>query len=408
MGDRLSGSIVTAAIAAAAVGAAISTSVTQISAQAPPPYPPPQAGEGRVGAALKTPWGEPDLQGIWTDEFDTPLQRPAQYANQEFFTEAQRAELDKTRSANLNRFATERAINGAYNAATFFSTKRAGARTSKIVDPPNGRVPPLTPEAQKTAAADREFRLALLQSTATCKNKLPGCAGGRYDPTTSPRRAEAPPLYNAARMNRNDGPEDSSLAERCLTGGLPEFGGATGSFRRIVQTPGGISMFYDVGQGQGWQRNIVMDGSPHLPPTIRQWFGDSRGHWEGDTLVVDVTNFSPKTDVFGSRENLHLVERWTRTGPRTLAYEVTAEDPTVWTKSWTAKQEFSRQSDEENRIYSEPRCLEGNYGLPGLLHGRRVEDAAFAEGRGPDPALTDNTNGGVLTQAEVPQDPLQQ
>jgi hypothetical protein len=398
MGDRLSGSIVTAAIAAAAVGAAISTSVTQISAQAPV----------ASGAALKTSWGEPDLQGIWTDEFDTPLQRPAQYANQEFFTEVQRAELDKTRSGNLNRFATEREINGAYNAATFFSTKRTGARTSKIVDPPNGRLPPLTLEAEKTAAADREFRLALLQSTPTCKNKLPGCSGGHYDPTTSPRRAEAPPRYNTARMNRNDGPEDSSPGERCLTSGLPEFGGATGSFRRIVQTPGGISMFYDVGQGQGWQRNIVMDGSPHLASSIRQWFGDSRGHWEGDTLVVDVTNFSPKTDVFGSRENLHLVERWTRTGPRTLAYEVTVDDPTVWTKSWTAKQEFSRQSDEENRIYSEPRCLEGNYGLPGLLHGPRMEDAAFAEARGPDPAATDNTNIGALTLAEVPQDPLQQ
>jgi hypothetical protein len=398
MGDRLSSSIVTAAIAAAAVGAAISTSVTQISAQAP----------AASGAAMKTPWGEPDLQGIWTDEFDTPLQRPAQYANQEFFTAAQRDELDKTRSANLNRFATEREINGAYNAATFFTTKRTGARTSKIVDPTNGRLPPLTAEAQKTAAADREFRLALLQSTDTCKNKLPGCAGGKYEPTTSPRRAETPPRFITARINRNDGPEDSSLGERCLTGGLPEFGGATGSFRRIVQTPGGISMFYDVGQGQGWQRNIVMDGSPHLPPGIRQWFGDSRGHWEGNTLVIDVTNFSPKTDVFGSRENLHLVERWTRTGPRTLAYEVTVEDPTVWTKSWTAKQEFSRQSDEENRIYSEPRCLEGNYGLPGLLHGRRVEDAAFAEGRGPDPAATDNTSIGALTLAEVPQDPLQQ
>jgi hypothetical protein len=348
------------------------------------------------------------LQGIWTDEFDTPLQRPAQYANQEFFTEVQRADLDKTRSAILNRFATEREINGAYNAATFFSTKRTGARTSKIVDPPNGRLPPLTPEAQKTAAVDREFRLALVQSTDTCKNKLPGCTGGHYDPKTSPRRAETPPRYNTARMNRNDGPEDSSLPERCLTGGLPEFGGPTGSFRRIVQTPGGISMFYDVGQGQGWQRNIVMDGSPHLPPNIRQWFGDSRGHWEGNMLVVDVTNFSPKTDVFGSRENLHLVERWTRTGPRTLAYEVTVEDSTVWTKSWTVKQEFSRQSDEENRFYTEPRCLEGNYGLPGLLHGRRVEDAAFAAGRGPDPAATDNTNAGALTQAEVPQDPLQQ
>jgi hypothetical protein len=405
MGDRFSGSIVIAAIAAAAASAAISVSVTRTSAQSPPPYPPPLAGEGRVGVALKTPWGEPDLQGIWTDEFDIPLQRPAKYADQEFFTEAQRAELDKVRSEVLGRFATERDINGAYNAATFFSTKRTGARTSKIVDPPNGRIPPLTPEAQKTAAAEREFRLALLQSTDACKKMLPGCAGGKYEPTTSPRRAEAPPRYNTARMNRNDGPEDSALGERCLTGGLPEFGGATGSFRRIVQTPGGISMFYDVGQGQGWQRNIVMDGSPHLPAGIRQWFGDSRGHWEGDTLVVDVTNFSPKTDYQGSRENLHLVERWTRTAPDTLAYEVRIEDPTVWTRPWTVKQEFGKQSDQENRLYTEPRCIEGNQGLPGLLHGRRVEDVAFATGRGPDPASMDNT--GALTDVEVPQDPLQ-
>ena len=114
------------------------------------------------------------------------------------------------------------------------------------------------------------------------------------------------------------------MADRCLTIGLPEFGAGNGggSFRRIVQTPGGIAMSYDVGQGQGWQRNIVMNGSPHLPASIRQWFGDSRGHWEGDTLVIDVTNFSPKTDYRGSRENLHLVERWTRTGPTTLEYVV--------------------------------------------------------------------------------------
>jgi hypothetical protein len=363
------------------------------------------AQDRAAAAQLKTPWGEPDLQGIWTDEFDTPLQRPAKYGNQELFTDAQRAELDKARSAVLTRFATEREINGAYNAATFFSTKRTGARTSKIVDPPNGRFPPLTPEAQKTSSAERDFRLALLQSTDTCKKNLPGCAGGKYDPTTSPRRSEAPPRYVIARINRNDGPEDSSLPERCLTGGLPEFGGATGSFRRIIQTPGGISMFYDVGQGQGWQRNIVMDGSPHLPAGIRQWFGDSRGHWEGNTLVVDVTNFSPKTDAFGSRENLHLIERWTRIGPNTLSYEVTVEDPTVWTKSWTVKQEFGKQSDQENRLYTEPRCIEGNQGLPGLLHGRRVEEFAFAQGRGPDPASKDDT--GALTDAEVPQDPLQ-
>ena len=107
-------------------------------------------------------------------------------------------------------------------------------------------------------------------------------------------------------------------------------------------------MFYDVGQGQGWQRNIVMNGSPHLPATIRQWYGDLRGHWEGNTLVIDVTNFSPKTDFRGSRENLHLVERWTRTGPNKLDYAVTIEDPGVWTRPWTVRQEFTKQSNEEN------------------------------------------------------------
>jgi hypothetical protein len=391
-----SDSLVTFAIAALVASAAIAMPGTRALAQVPPVS----------DTALNTPWGEPDLQGIWTDEFDTPLQRPAKYADQEFFTAAQRAELDNLRSAILTRRATERDVNNGYNGAAFFTTKRTGARTSRIVDPPNGRFPPLTQQAQKAAATDREFRLAMVQSTDTCKNGLAGCAGWKYDPATSPRRAEVPPRYITARINRNDGPEDSSLGERCLSGGLPEFGGQTGSFRRIVQTPGGISMFYDVGQGQGWQRSIVMNGSPHLPPTIRQWFGDSRGHWEGDTLVVDVTNFSPKTDAFGSRENLHLVERWTRTGPMTLAYEVTIEDPTVWTRAWTVKQEFSRESDEENRLYTEPRCIEGNQGLPGLLHGRRVEDLAFAEGHGPDPATTDNTAN--FPQTEVLEDPLQQ
>jgi hypothetical protein len=360
----------------------------------------PAAVASAQGTALKTPWGEPDLQGIWTDENDTPFQRPAKYADQEFFTPAQRAELDRARAelAGRERRAergTERDVSGSYN-TVFVSFKHVGARTSLIVDPPNGRMPALTPEAQKTAATERDFRLALLRSTETCKNKEPACAGGIYDPTPSPRRAELAPRYNTARMNRNDGPEDSALPERCLTGGLPEFGSNTGSFRRIVQTPGGIAMFYDVGQGQGWQRNIVMNGSPHLPAGIRQWYGDSRGRWEGDTLVIDVTNFSAKTDYQGSREHLHLVERWTRTGPDMLEYAVTIEDPTVWTRPWTVKQTFSRQSDRENRLYTEPRCIEGNYGLPGLIHGRRVEERAFAEGRGPDPATRDAQKAGFV------------
>jgi hypothetical protein len=391
MRDQFSGSML-AAVAAAAVCAAVSASATPASAQASTP---------------KTPWGEPDLQGIWTDETDTPLQRSPKFASQEFFTEAQRADLDKERSALLRRDrrverGTELDVAGAYN-ALFFSQKHTGARTSMVVDPPNGRIPQLTPEAQKAAAADREFRLALLQSTETCKSKSVACSGGKYDPTPSPRLAEPPPRYNTARMNRHDGPEDDSLADRCLTGGLPEFGSPAGSFRRIVQTPGGISIFYDVSQGQGWQRNIVMDGGPHLPANVRQWYGDSRGHWEGNTLVIDVTNFSPKTDFQGSRENLHLVERWTRTGPTSLEYVATIEDPAVWTKAWTVRQEFTKQSDQENRLYYEPRCIEGNYGLPGLMRGARAEEYAFAEGRGPHPATKDNATDFV----GVEDDPLQ-
>src|SRR5205807_8302891 len=189
---RFTGSMITVAIAAAAVSAVISGSITRTSAQAP--------AASVTAPTLKTPWAEPDLQGIWTDETDTPLQRSPRYANQEFFTEAQRAELDQQRSALLRRDrrverGTELDVAGAYN-AVFTSQKRTGARTSLIVDPPNGRLPPLTPEAAKIAAADREFRLALLQSTETCKNKSVACAGGKYDPTPSPRFAERPPRYN--------------------------------------------------------------------------------------------------------------------------------------------------------------------------------------------------------------------
>ncbi len=341
-------------VAIAAAGAVIAAPITQTEAQTPP-----ASGGAPAPTTLNTPWGEPDLQGIWTDETDTLLQRAARYADQEFFTEAQRAELDRERSEVLGRDkrgerGTELDLAGAYNSA-FVSWKRIAE---------------------------------------ACKSKAPICSGGKYDPTPSPRRAELPPRFSTGGMNRSDGPEDSSLAERCLTGGLPDFGVGIGSFRRIVQTPGGITIFYDVGQGQGWQRNIVMNGSTHLPANIRQWYGDSRGHWEGNTLVIDVTNFTPKTDFQGSRENLRLVERWTRTSPATLEYRVTIEDPTVWTRPWTVVQEFTRQSDQENRFYAEPRCIEGNFGLPGLLHGRRMEDAAFAEGRGPDPA-TRNSIGGI-------------
>ena len=180
---KFSGSMPMVATAVIAVSAVVSTPTSRASAQAP-------ANSAALVPALTTPWGEPDLQGIWTDQTDTPLQRPPKYANQEFFTEAQRAEIDSARSELLGRErraerGTERDVSGSYN-NVFVSFKRAGLRTSLIVDPPDGRIPPLTPQAQKLAAAEREFRLALLQSTETCKNKEVACSGGKYDPTRSP------------------------------------------------------------------------------------------------------------------------------------------------------------------------------------------------------------------------------
>jgi hypothetical protein len=352
-----------------------------------------------TGPVSKTAWGDPDLQGIWTDDFQTPLQRAAKYASKESFTDEERAELDRQRAAILRRdqrveVGTERDVAGAYN-AVFQSIKHTGKRTSLVVDPPDGRIPPVTPEAKQRADADREFRLALLQATQTCKNHEAGCAGGKYGPP-SPKRAETPAFYNTGRLNRSDGPEDRSMTERCMAAVLPDFGG----YRRIVQSPEAVSIFYDVGQGQGWQRIIPLGGGSHIPQSVRQRFGDSRGHWEGNTLVVDVMNFSPKSDFIGARENLHLVERWTRTDAKTLEYSVTIEDPTTWTRSWTVKQEMSRQDEQANRIYYEPRCHEGNYGLPALLSGMRADEAAFAKGKGPDPATKDTatdfgTEGGV-------------
>jgi hypothetical protein len=356
------------------------------------------------GAQLKTVWGEPDLQGIWTSETDTPLQRPARFKDKTTLTEQERAELDKQRAALLGRDkrverGTELDVAGAYS-QVFNTVKHTGSRTSLIIDPANGRMPPLTPEAQARAAADRAFRISLLQATDTCKNNMAGCRGGKYDPKPAPRLNEIPDRYNLGRMNRHDSPEDGSVGDRCIVGALPDiptpFGG---NFWRIVQTAGGdIAVFYDTGQGQGFRRNIVMSGRPHLPSEVRQFSGDSRGHWEGNTLVVDVTNFTPMLDSFGSRENKHLVERFTRTGPTSLEYKVTVDDPTVFTRSWTIQMDFTKQSDEKNRIYYEPRCHEGNYAFPALMLAARLAERDYAAGKGPRPDTRDNATDFVGTE----------
>ena len=140
------------------------------------------------------------------------------------------------------------------------------------------------------------------------------------------------------------------------------------------------------GQGQGFQRIIYLNGS-HPPSQIRLRHGDSRGQWEGDSLVSETTNFSPKFPFRGSGANLKLLERYTRVDVDTLEYEVTIEDPTVWVAPWTVRQELKRQSDEQNRIYYEPRCHEGNYGLAAMFIGARVREQEFAAGRGPESVL---------------------
>ena len=337
----------------------------------------------------RTPWGEPDLQGIWIQNEHTPLERPKEYAGRAFLTDEEVAELDQTRARNIElapKFGpstrqgkgTEHDVAGAYN-NVFTSFRKTGRRTSLITDPPDGKIPPYTPAGEKRLAGVREYLSALLQGTS----------GGKAGPL-SPRRAEAPPIYNVDRMNRADGPEDRSLRERCQGTVLPFLGGEDPI--RLVQSPGNVAIYYEADASNG-NRIIPVDGSPRLPQPIRQWLGDARGRWEGNTLVVDTTNFSPKSDFRGSRENLHLVERFTRVDTNMLEIQTTIDDPTTWTRPWTVTLDLTKSEDKYNRIF-ERDCQEGNYGLTGILANTRAAEKAFAEGRGPDPATMDTATGG--------------
>ncbi|MBM3777978.1 MAG: hypothetical protein FJW23_07015 [Acidimicrobiia bacterium] len=347
--------------------------------------------------ALTTPWGEPNLQGMWVHDVEIPLERPDWVGDREFFTEEEIAALDAQRGRWLDHdYRAERGtphdVSGAYN-AVFHLQKETGKRTSLIIDPPDGKMPARTTAYNEKQAAWNEWRLKLLQASEACKNNEGTCGGWKYAPP-HPEYFDPAPFYPLGAVNRADGPEDRGNSERCLAGYLPAGGegtnfssGQNGFTRRIVQAPGRISMFYDTGQGQSWQRpTILMNGSPHLPSHVKGWWGDSRGHWEEDTLVIDVTNFNEKTSVFGAKENLHMVERFRRTGPKTLEYTVTMEDPTTWLAPWTARVEYSRMDDYPNRFYTDNRCHEGNYGLPALLRGARIEEAEWKAGKGPHPA----------------------
>jgi hypothetical protein len=289
--------------------------------------------------APRTPDGRPDLQGLWNNTTLTPLERPRNFAGKEFLTEAEAADYEKgivqMRDQDPNDGANAVADPAVWweRATKIVSTRR----TSMIVDPPDGRVPSLTMEAQKRMA---DQRAASIQHPA-------------------------------------DGPSDRSLQERCLLSppsGLPMLPGPLNNNFQLVQTPDHVmiamEMIHDV-------RIIPLDGRPHLPASIRKWLGDSVGHWESNTLVVDTTNFTDKTHFRGSDQNLRIIERFTRVGPETMLYEFTVDDPTTFVKPWKAELPMALTPGP---MY-EFACHEGNFALGRILSiAREAEKAAANPG----------------------------
>jgi hypothetical protein len=193
-------------------------------------------------------------------------------------------------------------------------------------------------------------------------------------------------------INRADNPEDRNLGERGWGSSCRILARRWDSSPRIVQSPKTVSIYYDTGHGQGWQRIIYITDRPHIPAKIRHWWGNSVAHWEGTTLVVDVTNFNPKKEYQGSRENLHLTDALRASTPKSNIRR--RSRMTTWTRPWTVKEEWTRQNEEANRVYYEPCCHEGDYGMASLLVGARADEAAFAKGKGPAPATICIENAG--------------
>lgn len=341
---------IVASLGALAVFVAVaSLSSTTIAGQASSASAQATAPTAKAYVAPRTPDGHPDLQGVWANNDATPLERPKELEGRKFLTEPEVAAL-KRRAAELFNGETDAAFGdsvylavlkeakdfkstdtqtGNYN--HFWIVERGfDNRTSVVSDPPDGRIPALTPQAAQRLADAKEY----------------------------------------VKLHRADGPEDLPLSHRCVTFGVPRLGAGYNSYFQIFQSRDSVAigqeMIHDV-------RLIPTDGRAHVASNVRQWHGDPRGHWEGDTLVVETTNFSansrfpqPYNDL--SAENLHAVERYTRIGPETIQWEVTVNDPTTFTKPWTATVMLRSTKDP---IY-EMACHEGNEGLSGALSGYRA------------------------------------
>jgi hypothetical protein len=291
----------------------------------------------------RTPDGRPDLNGVWNNGSLTPFQRPTQLSNKREFTPEEAAAFEKARLNEINRDRRsgdkQADLDGAYNEFWFDRGTKVSRtkRTSLIVDPPDGRVPPMKPEAQE-----------------------------KYE------RIQA-----KLEQHGSDSAEDRALPDRCLMFsqvGPPMLPGNYNDNYQIVQSPKAVTILAEMG---GISRVIPLDGRPHLPGNLRQWTGDPRGHWEGDTLVVDSTNFRfTDRSRFGvvydgmTDGNLHVIERFTRTDPDTILYRATVDDPSVYSKPWTVEIAMNKTKDH----VFEYACHEGNYGMVGILSGARADE----------------------------------
>jgi hypothetical protein len=294
----------------------------------------------------RTSFGQPNLEGTWTNNNATPLQRPARWADRETLTDAEleavTAAVRRLEQHGDALFGDELILDavdgdekpeshdtetGNYN-GFWLPAREIERRTSLIIDPPNGRIPPYTPEAQARRAAAAEQR----------------------------------------RLRPADGPWSRGLGERCITFGVPRLTAAYSSVFQVFQSPTEVVFVMETIHNA---RVIHLDGRPHLPSAMAQWDGNSRGHWEGDTLVVETTGFSAKSDMMGSSSGLHLTERFTRVADDVLQYDVTMTDPTTWAQPWTVRINF-RQTHEPLLEYA---CHEGNLGLRGILAGARKQEA---------------------------------
>jgi len=310
------------------------------------------AKSGTAKAPPRTPWNDPDLQGTWFVMADVPLERSAANAGKEFLTAEEMAAGDIQKGLNPGRNARAadgtQDVSGAYN-AVFNSVLRTGKRTSMIIDPPDGRIPALVAGGQ----AGR---------------------GGRGGQGGAPAGAGR----GAAGRGVNDNPETTAQSPRCLGVPMPFLPlntlFAQGTVMQIVQGPKSIGIYMEDDHAGGGNRVIFMDGRPHLPPTVRSYLGDSRGHWEGNTLVVETTNF--EQGFRGSNvETYRMIERYTRVDPNNLRREITFDDPKTWIRPWTVLIEMGKSDDHRHMIFDSS-CHEGNYGMTGILVGARREEQA--------------------------------